>query len=130
MDEYAGAGRAEFAALLLAIGGVLNVVWGIAEISNSAFFAHHQHYIFGGLKSWGWVTLILGVLELLASASLFAGGTFGRWFGILVGSLVALEALFDIPARPFWSLSVFALSLWIVYGLVVYRGSPPGVATR
>jgi hypothetical protein len=76
------------------------------------------------------VTLILGVLELLASASLFAGGTFGRWFGILVGSLVALEALFDIPARPFWSLSVFALSLWIVYGLVVYRGSPPGVATR
>ena len=48
--EYRGVGRTLFAAILLAIGGVLNVVWGIAAISNSAFFAHPQHYIFGGLR--------------------------------------------------------------------------------
>lgn len=130
MREHRGAGRTFFAALLLGIGGILNVVWGIAAISNSHFFAQHQHYVFGSLNSWGWITLILGILELIASVSLFGGGEFGRWIGIVVGSLVALDALFDIPARPFWSLAVFALSLWIVYGLVIYRDPPGGVATR
>jgi len=130
MGAARGTTRALFAALLLAIGGVLNVVWGIAAISNSAFFAHHQHYVFGSLRSWGWVTLILGILELIASASLFGGGEFGRWVGILVGSLLAIDALFDIPARPFWSLAVFALSLWIVYGLVIWRDPPSEVAMQ
>jgi hypothetical protein len=130
MGEHRGAGRTFLAALLLAIGGVLNVVWGIAAISNSHFFAQHQHYVFGSLNSWGWITLILGIMELIASASLFSGGEFGRWIGIVVGSLVAIEALFDIPARPFWSLAVFALSLWIVYGLVIYGEPPRSVAAR
>jgi hypothetical protein len=68
MGEHSGAGRTFFAAVLLAIGGVLNVVWGIAAISNSRFFVRHPHYVFGGLHSWGWATLILGILELIACA--------------------------------------------------------------
>ncbi len=77
--------------------------------------------MFANLKSWGWVTLIIGILELCASVSLFAGGTFGRWFGIAVGSLAAIAALFSIPAYPLWSIAVFALSLWIIYGLAIYQ---------
>ena len=121
MSESRGVGRALFAAILLGVGGVLNVIYGIAAIGNSHFFAHDQHYVFANLKSWGWITLIIGILELCASASLFAGGTFGRWFGIGVGSLAAIAALFSIPAYPLWSIAVFALSLWIIYGLAVYQ---------
>ena len=82
MNETRGLGRAVFAAVLLMIGGVLNIVYGIAAIGNSSFFTHHTHYVFGSLKTWGWVTLILGILEVLASLSLFQGGDFGRYFGI------------------------------------------------
>ncbi len=121
MSESRGAGRVLFAAVLLGVGGVLNIVYGIAAIGNSHFFVHDQHYVFANLKSWGWVTLIIGILELCASVSLFAGGTFGRWFGIAVGSLAAIGALFSIPAYPLWSIAVFALSLWIIYGLAVYQ---------
>ncbi len=121
MREGRGVGRAMFAAVLLMIGGVLNVIWGIAAIGNSKFFTHNTHYVFGNLKTWGWVTLILGVLEILASVSLIGGGSYGRIFGIVVGSLVAIGALFDIPAYPFWSLAVFAISIWIVGGLATYQ---------
>ena len=69
--------------------------------------------------------LIIGILELFASVSLLAGGTFGRWFGIVVGSLNAIIALFSIPAYPLWSIAVFALSLWIIYGLAVYEEDEP-----
>lgn len=125
MSQPRGAGRALFAAVLLGVGGVLNVVYGIAAIGNSNFFVHDQHYVFANLKSWGWVTLIIGILELCASVSLFAGGTFGRWFGIAVGSLAAIGALFSIPAYPLWSIAVFALSLWIIYGLAIYEEDEP-----
>jgi hypothetical protein len=108
-----------FAAVLLVVGGVLNVIYGIAAIGNSKFFVHHTHYVFGSLKTWGWITLILGVLELIAAVSLFGGGTFGRIFAILVGGLAAIGALLEIPNYPLWSLAVFGLSLWIIYGLTV-----------
>ena len=120
MNDMRGVGRAIFAAVFLLIGGVLNIIWGIAAIGNSKFFVHNTHYVFSNLHTWGWVTLILGILELLAGMSLFAGNAYGRWFGIIAASLVAIDSLLNIPAYPFWSLAVFALSLWIIHGLVVY----------
>lgn len=112
-----------FAGVLLGISGVLNVIWGIAAISESHFFAANTHYIISELKTWGWITLFLGVAQLIAAVSLFAGGEFGRWFGIFVAALVAIEALLDIPAYPFWSLALFALSVIIVYELA--KGPQP-----
>jgi hypothetical protein len=116
-----GIGRMMFATVLLMIGGVLNIVYGIAAIGNSSFFQHNTHYVFGNLKTWGWITLLLGVLELLASLSLVQGGGFGRWFAMIAAGLVAIASLLEIPAYPFWSLAVFALSLWIIHGLAVYE---------
>ncbi len=129
MNEVRGLGRAIFAAVLLMVGGVLNVIYGIAAISNSHFFVHNTHYVFADLKSWGWITLIIGILEFAASLSLFGGGEYGRWFAIVVGALAAIAALLEIPAYPFWSLAVFALSLWIIHGLVIY-GEPEDAGAR
>ncbi|HME01902.1 MAG TPA: hypothetical protein VKG38_02595 [Solirubrobacteraceae bacterium] len=106
-----------FAGILLGISGVLNVIWGIAAISESHFFVLNTHYILSDLKTWGWITLILGIAQGFAAVSLFAGGAYGRWFGVVTAVLVAIDSLLDIPAYPFWSLCVFALSVIIVYQL-------------
>ena len=107
-----------FAGILLGISGVLNVIWGIAAISESHFFVLNTHYILSELKTWGWITLILGVAQGIAALSLFAGGSYGRWFGVATAAVASVIALFDIPAYPFWSLCVFALSVIILYQLV------------
>ncbi len=83
-----------FAGILLGISGVLNIIWGIAAISESHFFVLNTHYIISELKTWGWITLILGIAELFASASLFVGGAYGRWFAIVMASLVAISHMF------------------------------------
>ena len=106
-----------FAGTLLLIAGVLNVIWGIAAIGDAKFFIANQKYIISSLHTWGWVTLILGVLELIAGFSLFSGGGFGRWVGMIAAALASISALLSIPAYPFWSLCVFALSLIILYEL-------------
>ena len=116
-SELTGSERAKLAGVLLGIGGVLNIIYGIAGIGRAKVFVTNPHYLFGGLKSWGWAALILGVLELLAAMSLFRGGEYGRWFGIVIGSLAAIEALLQLPSYPLWSVAIFALSLWIVHGL-------------
>jgi hypothetical protein len=116
-DQSVISGWWVFAGVLLMIAGVLNIVYGIAAIGDNGFFNENVNYVFSSLHTWGWVSLVIGVLELIAAFSLFAGGEFGRWFGILVGSLNAIAALLSIPAYPFWSLAVFALSIIIVYKL-------------
>ena len=109
-----------FAGVLLLVAGILNIIYGIAALGDAKFFTENVTYIISGLHTWGWVLLIVGVLELVAAFSLFSGGEFGRWFGIFIASLNAIAALLSIPAYPFWSLAIFALCVWIVYGIVVY----------
>jgi hypothetical protein len=106
-----------FAAILLGISGVLNVIWGIAAVSDSKFFVDDARYVISSLHTWGWVTWIIGALEVTAAGSLLAGGGFGRWMGILAATVSAIASLLSIDAYPFWSLSVFALSIIIIYQL-------------
>lgn len=117
-----------FAGVLLLVAGVLNIIYGIAAIGDSKFFSENVTYIISGLHTWGWVHLIVGVLELVAAFSLFSGGEFGRWFGIFVASLNAIGALLALPAYPFWSLAIFALAIIIIYKLA--EGPGPDVARR
>jgi hypothetical protein len=118
-----------FAGILLGISGVLNIIWGIAAVAESHFVTETgAQYIFSSLNTWGWITLILGVLEILAAMSLFGGGEFGRWFGIFAASLVAIDALLDVRVLPFWSISVFALSVIVVYQLA--KGPEPSSELR
>ncbi len=125
MGDSRGGGRAALVAVLLTIDGILNVIYGIAAIGNSAFLDHPTHYLIGQLHAWGWVSLILGVLEFVAAASVLRGNAFGRWFGIAVGCLVVIGALLDMPAQPLWSLAVIGISIWIIAGLASYRDASP-----
>ena len=125
-DESLISGWWVFAGVLLLVAGVLNIIYGIAAIGDSKFFTQNTEFIISGLNTWGWITLIVGVLELVAAFSLFSGGEFGRWFGIFIASLNAIGALLTIPGSPFWSLAVFALSLIVIYKLVE---GPEGAST-
>jgi hypothetical protein len=116
-DESLLSGWWVFAGVLLLVAGVLNIVYGIAAIGDSKFFTEHGQYILSSLHTWGWIILILGVLEMIAAFSLFSGGEFGRWFGIFIAALNAMGALFTIPNNPFWSLAIFALSIIVIYKL-------------
>jgi hypothetical protein len=117
-----GSGWLVFASIMIAIAGVLNVIWGIAAISESKFFTQNATYILSGLNTWGWIVLIIGVLELFAAYSITVGGQYGRWFGIVVAGINSIAALMSLPAYPFWALCVFGIDILIIYGLAAYGG--------
>jgi hypothetical protein len=121
-DTTQGAGWLTFAGIMVILAGILNAIWGIAAIDNANFFVEDQRFIFSDLNTWGWIILIIGVVQVFAAFSIWAGGQFGRWIGIIAASLSATGALLSIPGYPFWSLAVFGIDLLIIYGLSAYGG--------
>jgi hypothetical protein len=121
-DTTQGAGWLTFAGIMVMLAGVLNVIWGIAAIDSANFFVEEERFIISDLNTWGWIILIIGAIQLFAAFSIWSGGQFGRWIGILGASLSAIGALLSIPGYPFWSLAVFGIDLLIIYGLTVYGG--------
>lgn len=115
-----GVGSALFVGILLMIAGFLNIIYGIAAVGNSHFYLNDTTYLFSSLHTWGWITIILGVIQLTASVSLFGGGSYGRVVGIFAATLGAIGALLDIGgAHPWWAIGIFAICLICVHGLVV-----------
>jgi hypothetical protein len=119
-EDERGYGWVMFAGTLLLILGTLNFIEGIAAISNAHFFVANTHYIAGSLKTWGWVVLWIGVAEWLVGMGVFLKNQFARWIGVLVLGVNAIAQLLMIPAYPFWSLSIFALDILAIFGLVAY----------
>ena len=122
-----GTGRVVFAATLLLIVGTLNIIYGIGALDNANIFVNDQRFILSNLNTLGWVVIILGVIQLAGGFSLMAGNTFGRVIAIIGGSLGAIGALLSIGgAYPWWSLAIFALCVYVVHGILVYRRGREG----
>jgi hypothetical protein len=121
-----GAGRVVFVAILLLLVGTLNIIYGIGAVADANFYVDDTRYVFTNLHTMGWVLIILGVIQLTGGFSLMAGNVYGRIIGVIAGSLGAIGALFSMgDHHPFWSLAIFALCVWIVYGLIEFGTEEP-----
>ena len=118
--EVYGLGFIVFASVLLGMVGFFNLIYGIAAIANSHVFVANAHYVFGSLRSWGWITLILAVLLLIAAGGVLAGNQLARWFAVAMVGLNAINQMFFLPAYPFWSLTIIAIDVVALYGLCAY----------
>jgi hypothetical protein len=115
-----GYGMVVFAAVLLGMLGLFNIIDGIAAIARSSIFIGNAHYVIGDLRTWGWVALILGVLQVLASIGVLAGNQIARWTGVALIGLNSIGQMFFIPAYPFWALMIIAVDVVALWGLCAY----------
>ena len=115
-----GVGRAAFAATLLLIAGVLNIIYGIGALDDANIFTDDRRYVLSNLNTLGWVLIVLGLIQIVGGVSLLAGNTFGRVIAIIGASLGAIGALLSVGgAYPWWSLGIFLLCVWIIHGLFI-----------
>src|SRR5208283_1609794 len=100
--EGRGYGLIVFASILLFVDGFFNMLYGIAAIANSHVFVANAHYVIGDLRAWGWITLIIAILQLAAGGGVLAGNQLARWFAVAVVGISAIDMMFFLPAYPFW----------------------------
>ena len=119
-EQGHGYGLVLFASILLVIVGCFNIIYGIAAIAQSHVFVANAHYVFANQRTWGWITLILGILMLIAAVGVLAGNQLARWFAVVMLGLNAIDQMFFIPAYPFWSLTIIAMDVVALWGLCAY----------
>jgi hypothetical protein len=116
-----GTGRVVFAATLLLIAGIINVIYGIGALDDANVLVNDNRYVFDNLSTLGWVLIVLGAIQLIGGFSLMAGNTFGRVIGIIGAGLGAINALISVGGSyPWWSLGIFFLCVYVIHGLFIY----------
>jgi uncharacterized membrane protein len=121
-DDSHGQGLVTFAGVMLMIVAVLNVLYGIAAIDDANFFVDDARYVFGDLNTWGWFLLALGLLQFFAAFGIWRGAGWARWFGVVCAGGNAILQMLWIPAYPVLALTLLAMDVFIIYGLLAYGG--------
>jgi len=111
-------GGLAFAASVLLMVGIFQVIAGLVAIFNDEFYVVAQNYTFDlDASAWGWLHLIIGLLVAFTGWSLFAQKEWAVVAGIVFAMLSAISNFFFIPYYPFWSILIIALDVWVIWAL-------------
>lgn len=126
MNEKSGwTGWIGFAGCLLVIVGGIDFFEGmIAAIRGSYYFATPTQIIVFNTTTWGWLTLIWGIILVLVGFGLLAGAGWARWVAIIAISINFFTQLGFVgnSNAPLWSLLVLTLNIIVLYALMVHWG--------
>jgi hypothetical protein len=107
-----------FAASMMTLAGVFQILAGLAAILNDEFFVVTRNYTYDlDVTVWGWIHLIIGILAVSVGFGLFGRRTWAGVTGIMLAMLSALANFFFIPFYPIWALVVIGLDIWIIWAL-------------
>jgi hypothetical protein len=113
-----GAGWAIYAGTVVSVLGVVNAIYGLAAITDSGFFVNGADYVTGDLNTWGWIVLVIGVVQIAAALAIWREARWGRWIGIPTLAANTMVQLLWMPAYPLAALALFAASVLALYGLI------------
>lgn len=118
-----GIGWVTFAAVMLGLAGTWNFIDGLLAIFSSRVYTDAAVYVFSDLNTWGWIVMILGIIEVIAALAIFSGSEWARWFGIFAAGLNSIGQLMFVPVYPWWAIAMFSVDVLIIYALAVYGGA-------
>jgi hypothetical protein len=121
-DDSHSQGLVTFAGVMIMIAAVLNTLYGIAAIDKASFFVNDAKYVFADLATFGWFVLVLGIVQFFAALAIWQGTPWGRWFGVACASANIILQMLWIPAAPVLALTILALDIVVIYGLLAYGG--------
>ena len=113
-------GWISFAGWVMIIIGILDFFEGlIAVIRGQYYVLTSSQVIVFDVKTWGWITLLWGIVIALVGFGLLAGEGWARVVAIIVVTLNIIEQLgfLGAAAYPLWALTVMVLNFIVLYAL-------------
>ena len=116
-----------FSGVVLIVAGamrVLDAIWAfryngtVVDNLHDALFGH-------SLTTYGWVWLVVGIVLILAGASVMGssrgtGATIARWVGVVAAAGAAITAVTWMPYYPVWSLIYIGVAALVINGLLAH----------
>jgi hypothetical protein len=111
-------GAIAFAATLLALSGVFQMIAGLVAIFDDDFYVVARNYTFDlDVSAWGWIHLLVGIGLLATGLGLLSRRAWAGVAAIMLCMFSAVTNFFFIPYYPIWSLVVIALDIWIIWAV-------------
>ena len=119
-----------FAGILMVLIGAIDVFQGLIAIIRDNYYAvtPNQIIVFD-TTTWGWITLLWGIVILLAGFGLLSGAGWARWLTIVAASVNVLGQLGFVgnSQYPLWALTGITLTLVVLYALIVHWSDRPAM---
>jgi hypothetical protein len=116
------AGWIRLAGILMLLIATIDFFQGLIAIVRSEYYAltPNQIIVFD-TTTWGWITLIWGIVVGCAGFGLLAGANWARWFTIIAGSTNFLVQLGFVGSSqyPLWALTGLVLNAIVLYAVIV-----------
>lgn len=114
-----------FAATMILIGGIFNLVDGIIAVFDTNYYVSitqtsngPQLVVTNSLDTWGWVFFGMGVFMICVSGAIFYETMAGRVLGVIVAGVNMVFQLAFLPVFPLWALLMILVDVLVIYGLV------------
>jgi hypothetical protein len=125
------AGWIVFAATMMMVIGSIDFFEGlIAVIRKQYYVLTPNQVIVFNVTTWGWLTIIWGIVLFLAGLALWSGASWARWFTIVACCINVLGQLawLGSTSYPLWTLTSIVLGIVVIYALTVrWSGYPETV---
>ena len=110
-----------FAAVIMIMIGVFSIIGGLIAIFDDSYSnGPLGTYADSTANTWGWVTLIIGIIILLGAFAMMQGKVWGRTVGVILAGVSAIDHFTVVRLYPVWSLMVIALDVFIIWALTVH----------
>jgi hypothetical protein len=110
-----------FAGWIMIIVGMLDFFEGlIAVIRKEYYVLTSSQIVVFDIRTWGWITLLMGIAILLSGMALLAGAGWARWLAVLLVTVNIVEQLGFEGGQGFslWALTVLTLNIVVLYALI------------
>lgn len=110
-----------FAAVMLVLIGIFNLIDGLMALFRDNYFHTGDGQILvWDLTAWGWILLVVGILQILAGAFLFRGAMLARIAAIALTVLNAISQLAFVGPYPVWSIIIITIDVIVIWALTVH----------
>lgn len=126
-----------FAAVIMFIVGFHNLIYGIASLRDYIVIVDNLYststgtgVIYANTTFWGWLWIVVGIVQMGIAFGIAAGNELSRWVGIVIAALNAIGQLAFMAAFPIWSVIIIAIDVLVIYALATYQTRGRGGAAE
>ena len=110
-----------FASVMMIVAGGFQSLAGLAALLKDDFYVTTPNYVLEfDTTSWGWLHLLMGLLVIFAGFAVLNGKVWGRTIGVILAVLSALVNFAFIPYYPFWSITIVAVDVFVIWALTAH----------
>jgi len=114
-------GWVAFAAVMMVMVGIFSIISGLgALLRDHSFFTSGGRLFILNYTTWGWIHIIIGVLLIVVAVGLYKGSMVARIAAVVVVGLNLIAQFTWIDSAPWWSLTMIAIDVLVIYALVVH----------